>query len=92
MSIPEPATELREQSAKASRPRQEKSHSGREVIAMWKFKMCPRCRGDIFIDQDTVTLYEKCLQCGYERALENIVETKKPPVKAKKERARALRT
>lgn len=84
MSITEPA--------KTSRPRQEKSHGGREVIVMWRLKMCPRCRGDIFIDLDTGTWYEKCLQCGYERALENIVKFKKPPAKARKELARALRT
>ncbi len=33
---------------------------------MWIFKKCPRCRGDLFIDQDTDRCYEKCLQCGYE--------------------------
>ncbi len=36
---------------------------------MWNFKSCPRCRGDIFIDEDTDKCYEKCLQCGYEREL-----------------------
>lgn len=36
---------------------------------MWNFKGCPRCRGDIFIDEDTDKCYEKCLQCGYEREL-----------------------
>ncbi len=39
---------------------------------MWNFKKCPRCRGDIFIDEDTERCYEKCLQCGYERELERI--------------------
>jgi DNA-directed RNA polymerase subunit M/transcription elongation factor TFIIS len=36
---------------------------------MWKFNKCPKCSGDIFIDQDIGTSYEKCLQCGYEREL-----------------------
>ena len=36
---------------------------------MWSFKGCPRCKGDVFIDEDTDRCYEKCLQCGYEREL-----------------------
>ncbi len=36
---------------------------------MWNYKSCPRCRGDIFIDEDVDRCYEKCLQCGYEREL-----------------------
>ncbi len=36
---------------------------------MWNFKSCPRCRGDIFIDEDPDKCYEKCLQCGWEREL-----------------------
>jgi len=39
---------------------------------MWNFKECPRCRGDIYIDEDLGRVYEKCLQCGYERELERI--------------------
>jgi DNA-directed RNA polymerase subunit M/transcription elongation factor TFIIS len=36
---------------------------------MWNFKKCPKCQGDIFIDQDIDASYEKCLQCGYEREM-----------------------
>ncbi len=36
---------------------------------MWYFKSCPRCKGDLFIDEDPDRCYEKCLQCGYEREL-----------------------
>jgi hypothetical protein len=36
---------------------------------MWNFKGCPKCRGDIFVDEDLDRSYEKCLQCGYEREL-----------------------
>ena len=39
---------------------------------MWNFKKCPRCNGDIFIDEDIDNCYEKCLQCGYERELERV--------------------
>ncbi len=28
------------------------------------FKACPRCRGDMYLDQDRYGAYGKCLQCG----------------------------
>ncbi len=28
------------------------------------FKACPRCRGDMYLDQDMYGAYGKCLQCG----------------------------
>jgi hypothetical protein len=34
---------------------------------MGSSKNCPRCRGNIVIDEDVVGRFEKCLQCGYER-------------------------
>jgi len=36
---------------------------------MWNIKGCPKCKGDIFIDDDIDRSYIKCLQCGYEREL-----------------------
>ena len=36
---------------------------------MWNAKSCPRCRGDIFLDEDVGGRFEKCLQCGYEREI-----------------------
>jgi len=30
-------------------------------------KSCPRCRGNLFYDEDVGLRFEKCLQCGYER-------------------------
>jgi hypothetical protein len=36
---------------------------------MWSIKGCPKCRGDIFIDEDIDRSYHKCLQCGYEKEL-----------------------
>jgi ribosomal protein S27AE len=44
---------------------------------MWEFKKCPRCRGDIFMDEDTDRSYEKCLQCGYEREISRVANTGK---------------
>ena len=32
---------------------------------MWKFKSCPKCGGDLFIDWDLDGWYVQCLQCGY---------------------------
>jgi ribosomal protein S27AE len=42
------------------------------VGRMWKLNKCPRCGGDVFIDEDIDRCYEKCLQCGYERELERV--------------------
>jgi DNA-directed RNA polymerase subunit M/transcription elongation factor TFIIS len=36
---------------------------------MWRRKGCPRCRGDLFLDEDVGKNYIKCLQCGYEKEL-----------------------
>jgi DNA-directed RNA polymerase subunit M/transcription elongation factor TFIIS len=44
---------------------------------MWKYKGCPRCQGDIFIDEDIDESYEKCLQCGYERELLGVRRSKR---------------
>jgi hypothetical protein len=46
---------------------------------MWNFKRCPRCRGDVYIDEDLDTCYEKCLQCGYERELQRAAAIRKNP-------------
>jgi DNA-directed RNA polymerase subunit M/transcription elongation factor TFIIS len=39
---------------------------------MWNFKSCPRCHGDVFVDDDIDKSYQKCLQCGYEQELTKI--------------------
>ncbi len=43
-------------------------------MAWWKFKSCPRCDGDMFIDREQYGWYEDCIQCGYGRDLIDIVE------------------
>jgi hypothetical protein len=48
-------------------------------VTMWDFKKCPRCRGDIFIEEDAERCYEKCLQCGYERELERVKVSRRSP-------------
>ena len=34
---------------------------------MIKFKVCPRCRGDLYLKEDVFGKYLSCLQCGYLR-------------------------
>lgn len=48
----------------------------KEVIRMplWRFKSCPRCLGDIFIDRDMDGWYEQCLQCSYRRELKSLIK------------------
>jgi hypothetical protein len=43
-----------------------KGFNGGGGDSVWSFKKCPRCRGDVFIDEENNQRYEKCLQCGYE--------------------------
>ena len=32
-------------------------------------KACPKCKGDLFLDQDHYGKYQSCMQCGYMRDL-----------------------
>jgi DNA-directed RNA polymerase subunit M/transcription elongation factor TFIIS len=41
---------------------------------MWRFKGCPKCGGDLFVDYDINGWYEECLQCGYLHDLRTILE------------------
>jgi hypothetical protein len=52
---------------------------------MWKLKGCPRCKGDIFLDGDKYGWYEQCLQCGYSRDLETVVEVRQQVAEREKE-------
>ncbi len=42
-------------------------------MAVWKFKSCPRCSGDLFIQRETDGWYEECLLCGYQRDVSNLI-------------------
>ena len=37
---------------------------------MIKFKLCPRCHGDLYLGEDIFGMYYSCLQCGYLRDVE----------------------
>jgi len=43
-------------------------------MVKWKFRSCPRCDGDMFIDRDLYGWYEQCIQCGYARNLRSTVK------------------
>lgn len=44
-------------------------------------KACPRCKGDIYLDQDAYGSFLKCLQCGYHKdAIKNDSAHKFPTV------------
>ena len=57
-------------------------------MVTWKFKGCPRCKGDIFIDQETDGWYEHCLLCGYVREIETVTLTSKGKSGAGKKESR----
>ena len=43
---------------------------------MWRFKGCPKCGGDLFVDYDINGWYEECLQCGYLHDLKTVLEVR----------------
>ena len=44
---------------------QEVFNPKRVVQLMIKFKVCPRCHGDLYLNEDNFGKYLNCLQCGY---------------------------
>ena len=53
---------------------------------MWKFKCCPKCDGDLFVDWDMNGWYVQCLQCGYLSDLETALKAKNEAVKKEREK------
>jgi DNA-directed RNA polymerase subunit M/transcription elongation factor TFIIS len=53
---------------------------------MWKFKSCPRCKGDLYVDRDSYGWYQGCMQCGYLKDLSNLALSSKQPKKEQQER------
>ena len=60
-------------------------------MVTWKFKGCPRCKGDIFIDQETDGCYEHCLLCGYVREIETATFASKDKDDAEKKESRRVK-
>ena len=57
-------------------------------MARWKFKSCPRCDGDMFVDRDLYGWHEQCLQCGYARELRNMIKSKQQAWREKEKKRR----
>ena len=60
-------------------------------MVVWRFKSCQRCGGDTFIDRELNHWYEHCLQCGYLRDLESVVELGQQPASGIKEGMRRVK-
>ena len=58
-------------------------------MVMWKFKGCPRCKGDMFINRGLDGWYEQCLQCSYQHKLKSLAEFKEQSSRREKELAGA---
>jgi ribosomal protein L37E len=52
-------------------------------MSAWRYKSCPRCGGDIFLEKDEYDWNEHCLQCGFEHELKTLEEFSKQEAKKK---------
>ena len=41
-------------------------------MTRWTWRRCPRCGGNMFRYPDLDSVYESCLQCGYNRELTGV--------------------
>ena len=58
----------------------------------FRFNSCPRCKGDIMLgNKDKYGWYEQCLQCGYLRDPEIIVQVERQPAGKKRIEVRRLK-
>ena len=48
-----------------------------QVISTLGLESCPRCRGNVMIDEDQYGRYELCIQCGYLCDLEGATKVDK---------------
>jgi len=54
-------------------------------VAVISLNSCPKCQGDMVLDnKDEYGWYEQCLQCGYLRDLEVIVQVDRQPAAEKR--------
>ena len=51
-----------------------------------RLKSCPKCKGDVVIDNDHYGWYEQCLQCGHVSDLPDIVSDEKAFIPARYQR------
>lgn len=57
--------------------RYQKSKRGR--VEMYWLKSCPKCQGDLCLEQDHYGAFQTCLQCGY---LKELIDRSGNPVAA----------
>ena len=57
------------------------------IMTMQTEKSCPKCNGDVFVEKDISGWYERCLQCGYDRDLKDVLEVQVKSSHRKKEPA-----
>ena len=55
---------------------------------MIKFKVCPKCQGDLYLREDIFGKYLSCMQCGYFKDLEAPQPTAAPSPIIDEEEAR----
>jgi len=56
---------------------------------MIRFKACPKCAGDLYVNKDMYGQFLNCLQCGYLKDLTDEAETLSKPVTVEEERSAA---
>jgi ribosomal protein S27AE len=57
-------------------------------MVTWKSKSCPRCGGDMFIENDMDGWYEQCLQCSHRVELKKLAEPKEPVLNTGRRRSK----
>lgn len=56
---------------------------------MIRFKACPKCAGDLYVNQDIHGKFVNCLQCGYLKDVTEEAEISRKPVTVQEERPAA---
>ena len=56
---------------------------------MIRFKACPKCAGDLYVNKDVQGNFLNCLQCGYLKDIKEAAETLSKPVTVEEKRSAA---
>jgi hypothetical protein len=64
----------------------------RSEMNKWRYKNCPRCRCDIFLEKDEYGWNEDCLQCGFVQKLETLEEFEQKETRGKIKTSKGTRT
>ncbi len=43
---------------------------------------CPKCGGNVYLDRDHYGWHEECLQCGYSRDMQSMVDMREKAMRA----------